>query len=139
MNIILSNKLNTSLVGVPKISKYYPIGKGIRMIRCDFVQGEIILLTDELSLFSRIIRVPQLVYSHFIVSVHEKFEDNSAISLNVYSYQNRRVTGSMNDMKRIIEIFISDGKGIEEAELLINKTPFKLLGMKCPNDVFSPY
>ena len=137
MNIIITIKLSKSLAKLPKVIRGYPNGAGNRMIRCDLLHDAYILATDELSLYSKIIKLENGGnYTQFALSVMGLFDDKNGLALNCYSYQNRHVSGSMNDMHRLIDGVIDSGSGYQEAEDLINKTPFKLLGMKRPKDVY---
>ena len=48
---------------------------------------------------------------------------------------NRRVTGSMRDMKLLASSVAMDGGTEREIQDLINKTPYSMLGMARPRDV----
>ena len=133
MKIILSNYL----VNFLDLIQYVISGDCQTNIRenwrCDDIGNGYIIATNEFSLYTKIIKyefmmdIPDIIRNILYIKI-----DNDPIALRPYQYQNKRVIGSMNDIKRLIQNRDFENGKINTIEQFVNNAFFKYINMKRP-------
>ena len=101
--------------------------------RCDDMKIGFMVITNEFSLYTRFVKyeymmdVPDIIGNLLISKI-----DNDAISIFPYYYSNKRITGSMNNIKQMVSGRDFWQEDLGNIEKFINQTTFTYLENKRP-------
>jgi hypothetical protein len=102
--------------------------------RCHPLDNGYIMATNEYSLYTVVIQVEfAMDVIELMLKVKPYRIDAGGDSIAIYMYENKRVMGSINDMKRACSRFMECE--MERFQKFINNTPYKVLGYSTPEIV----
>ena len=137
MDLVISGSM-TTLLGPS--GSYGKICNDInRVWRLEMVMvndRDFVLIVHYASLYSHLL--PAVNRAKFLIALSNILEC-SPLEFNFCKDVNRRVMGSMNDMKRMMNVWSNryDHTNVAEMEKIINRTPFSYINMESPGKRWS--